>query len=107
MGGGTLGICKAMIVTISTSGGIGGFGLGPDTRVDLDKLPAQLRSEACEVLSDSRLAPLMSAGNQRGADRVTYTISVEQSGKTRTYAIPEEAMSPDMLDVIDALSSDK
>ena len=106
MGGGALGICKAMIVTISTSGGIGGFGLGQDTRVDLDRVPAPLRSEACDVLSDARLAPLTAAA-QKGADRLTYTISVEQSGKTRTYAIPEEAMSPDMLDVIDALSSDK
>lgn len=105
MGGGGLGICKAMIVTISTSGGIGGFGLGQDTRVDLDQVPARLRSEACEVLSDARLAPLASAGGNKGADRITYMISVEQAGQSRTYAVPEEAMPPEMLDVIDALSA--
>ncbi len=93
-----------MIITIATSGGIGGFGTGPAKTVDLNSLPPEVRQEACTVMTDERLAPLTDQGAD-GADRITYAISISSEGRTRRYEIAESALPPDMLDLIDTLAA--
>lgn len=104
MCGGVLEACRAMIITIATTGGIGGFGLGPARTVDVDRLAPDIRRETCAVMTDARLAPL-TAKAAEGADRITYAISISVDGATRRYEIAESALPPDMLDLIDSLSA--
>lgn len=93
-----------MIITIATSGGIGGFGTGPAKTVDLDLLSPEVRQEACAAMTDEKLAPLTDQ-DAAGADRITYAISISSGDGTRRYEIAESALSPDMLDLIDTLSA--
>jgi hypothetical protein len=103
--------CLAMMVTIATSGGIGGFGLGKEAKVELDALPAGIREEACTLLVPDRLSRLeresRAPGKQGGADRITYRIELEHAGGVSTYEIGEAAMSPEMLDMIDAMVAEQ
>lgn len=96
--------CAMMILHITTSGGIGGFGLGKDARLEVDALPRELRAETCEVMTPERLAPLAAAPADSGADRIGYAITLEDAdGAQHRYEIGEAAMPPEMLDLIDAL----
>lgn len=92
----------AMIVTITTSGGIGGFGLGRSAEVAVDSLPEPLKAEACERLDPAALGGL-EARPAPGADRVTYHIAVGTAQGTTTFSLAETALPPETLDLIDDL----
>lgn len=92
-----------MIVTISTSGGFGGFGLARTTAVELDTLPEPLRAEACARLDPGALGGLPQHP-QKGADRIVYHIEVAGGGGgPARFDLPETMLPDATLDVIDAL----
>jgi hypothetical protein len=103
MGGAAAG-CLAMMITISTSGGIGGFGLGRSAEVAVDALPEPLREEACLRLAPEALGSL-EATPTRGADRVVYHIVVieAEGGMRQSFDVPEGALPAATLDLIDEL----
>ena len=68
--------CLAMMITISTSGGIGGFGLAKSAEVAVDNLPEPLRVEACARLDAETLASLDPTPVRGAADRIVYHIVV-------------------------------
>jgi hypothetical protein len=93
-----------MIVTISTSGGIGGFGLGKSVTVDVADLPEPLRAQVCELLDPAALAGLKPRAPQESADLVTYHIAVEGTGtRAMPVDLPESALPAGTLDLIDEL----
>jgi hypothetical protein len=95
--------CLAMMITITTSGGIGGFGLARTTEVATDDLPETLRDEACARLDPSALGGIRAAPT-RGADRVVYHIVVAEAGAAATtFDLPETALPDATLELIDAL----
>jgi hypothetical protein len=92
-----------MMITITTSGGIGGFGLAKSAEVAVDTLPEPLRVETCARLDPAALAALQPAP-PRGADRIVYHIVVvADDGSLTTFDLPETALPVDTLDLIDAL----
>lgn len=94
--------CLAMMITITTSGGIGGFGLAKSAEVAVDTLPEPLQLETCERLDPGALAAL-GAASARGADRMVYHIVVTESGEERRFDLPESALPSETLDLIDEL----
>ncbi|WP_146188909.1 protealysin inhibitor emfourin [Albidovulum aquaemixtae] len=93
-----------MMLTIATSGGIGGFGLGKERSVAVGNLPTPLRQEVCDQFTEERLAKLAATSAQRGADRLTYVIGLDmEDGKPVEYRLDEAAMPPEMLDLIDTM----
>ena len=97
--------CLAMMITISTSGGIGGFGLARTAEVSVDALPEPLREEACLRLAPEALGSL-EATPTRGADRIVYHIVVVEAdgpGASRSFDLPESALPDATLDLIDEL----
>jgi Emfourin len=102
--GGVAAGCLAMMVSISTSGGIGGFGLAKSTEISVDSLPEPLREETCARLDATALGRIKSAPPRGAADYVIYHIViVDDGGQPRTFDLPETALSPETLDLIDAL----
>lgn len=91
-----------MMITISTSGGIGGFGLARTTEVSVETLPEPLREEACAQLDPAALAALGGA-KARGTDRIVYHIVVVEGTARRSFDLPEAALPAETLDLIDAL----
>jgi len=95
-----------VIVVISTSGGFGGFGLGPDTTVSLDALDPALRTVAREMLSHDALTTMVerASAEEAMADGITYTLRIaEPGGEKRRYVIPEGAMTDSYADLLDQL----
>ena len=95
--------CLAMMITISTSGGIGGFGLAKSAEVAVDSLPEPLRVEAC-----ARLDPKRSARSTRRRCAGPPTASSITSWSWRGAAdgpfdLPESALPAETLDLIDEL----
>ncbi len=102
MGGVTAG-CLAMMISITTSGGIGGFGLARSVQASVENLPEPLRTEACSRL-DPRALGALRAVPTRGADRVVYHIVITQpGGGVARFDLGEGALPADTLDLIDAL----
>ena len=95
--------CLAMMITISTSGGIGGFGLAKSAEVAVDNLPEPLRVEACARLDAKTLASLDPTPVRGAADRIVYHIVVMEGTATASFDLPESALPPETLDVIDEL----
>lgn len=93
-----------MMISISTSGGIGGFGLARTAEVSVDQLPEPLRAEACLRLAPAALGSI-DATPARGADRIVYHIVVldEAGSPGRRYDLPEAALPAATLDLIDEL----
>jgi hypothetical protein len=94
--------CLAMMITITTSGGIGGFGLAKSAEVVVDTLPEPLRVEACARFDPAALGAL-EATPARGADRIVYHIVIAESGQARRFDLPESALPGETLDLIDEL----
>lgn len=101
MGGAAAG-CLAMMISISTTGGIGGFGLARTAQVSVESLPEPLRVEACSRLDPQALGAI-GAAPTRGADRVVYHIEVVEAGQSARFDVPEGALPPETLDLIDEL----
>lgn len=92
-----------MIVQISTSGGFGGLGLGNEARIEVDKLPEEIRERTCEMLTDGDLSKLAKLGEETMPDGVRYVLTLEDMDGKHVYEINETAMAPEMLDLIDEL----
>ncbi len=93
-----------MMLTIATSGGIGGTGLGREQSVEVAELPAPLRQEVCDQFTEERLTKLAATKASGGADRLTYVIGLDmEDGKPVQYQLDEAAMPPEMLDLIDMM----
>ncbi len=102
--GGIAAGCLAMMITITTSGGIGGFGLAKKAEVPVDELPEPLHSEVCARLDPAALGRLEAAVPARGADRIVYHIVVVEAGAAPSaFDLPESALPAPTLDLIDAL----
>lgn len=102
--GGIAAGCLAMMITITTSGGIGGFGLARKAEVAVDELPEPLHSETCALLDPAALAGLRAAAAPRGADRIVYHIVVvEQGAAPSAFDLPETVLPGPTLDLIDEL----
>jgi hypothetical protein len=97
--------CLAMMITITTSGGIGGFGLAKKAEVAVDNLPEPLRVETCAKLDPAALGALDPTPVRGAADRIVYHIVVVEEGKVATFALPETALPAETLDLIDQLLS--
>jgi hypothetical protein len=97
--------CLAMMITITTSGGIGGFGLAKSAEVAVDNLPEPLRVEACRKLDPAALKSLDATPVRGAADRIVYHIVVTEAGGTVSFTLPETALPPETLDLIDELMS--
>ena len=97
--------CLAMMITISTSGGIGGFGLAKSAEVAVDNLPEPLRVEACAKLDPAALEALDPTPVRGAADRIVYHIVVVEAGATTSFTLPETALPAATLDLIDELLS--
>jgi hypothetical protein len=103
MGGVTAG-CLAMMISITTSGGIGGFGTAKSTEIAVDALPAPLREATCARLDAGALGRIKSAPPPGAADFIVYHIViVEDGGATRAFDVPETALPAETLDLIDDL----
>jgi hypothetical protein len=94
--------CLAMMITITTSGGIGGFGLAKSAEVAVDALPEPLRVETCARLDAAALGAL-AATPVRGADRIVYHIVVTEGASAQRFDVPESALPGETLDLIDEL----
>ncbi|MGL4311751.1 MAG: protealysin inhibitor emfourin [Paracoccaceae bacterium] len=96
-----------MMVTIATSGGMGGFGLGEDLRVDPQRLPLEIRAEACALFVPEEMTRLQEAslapGRAEGADRIIYHIELETAETVARYQISEAVLSPEVLDLLDTI----
>ena len=107
-GGVALGGCLAMMVTIATSGGIGGFGLGSgEMRLDPQTLPVEVRADACALFVPDELGKLQEAslapGRAEGADRITYHIGLETAEATTRYGSNEVVLTPELIDLLDTI----
>jgi hypothetical protein len=92
-----------MMITITTSGGIGGFGLARQAEVAVESLPEPLRVEACAKLDPAALQALSAARPRGGADRIVYHIVVAETGGTVRFDLPETALPAGTLDLLDEL----
>lgn len=93
-----------MIILISTSGGIGGFGLARSVEITTDSLPEPLRTETCARLDAHALEALPPRPAPRGvADFVVYHIVVEEGPARAEFDLPETALPAATLDLIDRL----
>lgn len=91
-----------MILRLSSSGGFAGLA-GPEVTVDLSDLPEAEQARVREALGPDRLARL-GPSLAEGADRETYRMEwVADDGTRQPFAVPEEALPADSLDVIDML----
>ena len=95
--------CLAMMITITTSGGIGGFGLAKTAEVAVDSLPEPLRVEACAKLDPAALQAIAATRPRGGPDRIVYHIMVVETGGTVRFDLPETALPAATLDLIDEL----
>ena len=94
-----------MMITITTSGGIGGFGLAKSAEVAVESLPEPLRVETCEKLDPAALQALAATKPRGGPDRIVYHIVVAEAGATASFTLPETALPASTLDLIDELLS--
>lgn len=102
--GGLAAGCLAMMITITTSGGIGGFGLVRSARLEVSELPSPLQAEACARLDPTALDALETPATRGGADRIVYHIVISIDGSDpRAFDLPETALPDATLDLIDAL----
>jgi hypothetical protein len=92
-----------MMITITTTGGIGGFGLAKSAEVEVGMLPEPLRLETCARLDPSVLGALDVPPRAAVADRIVYHIVVRAAGATRRFDLPESALPAATLELIDDL----
>ena len=90
--------CAAMVIQIAASGGLGGIG-APAKTVEVDALEPAMRDRVCEAFTPDNLRRLGDAPPGLGADRLTYQITVDGE----PFTVPEAALPPEMLDMIDDL----
>ena len=97
--------CLAMMITISTSGGIGGFGLAKSAEVAVDNLPEPLQGRG---LREARPGGARGARPDAGArGRRPHRLSHRggRGGRDDELHLPETALPAATLDLIDELLS--
>ena len=92
-----------MMISISTSGGIGGFGVAKTVEVSVETLPEPLREETCARLDAATLGRIKAAPVRGAADFVVYHIVIAEGGASRRFDLPETALPAATLDLIDEL----
>ena len=94
-----------MILHLSTSGGFAGLA-GPQVTIDMAGLPRDGGAEIarCSALTGWR-GFCRRRGPSGGADRMTYEFvwEGESAGGPQRFDVPESALPPDALDLIDKL----
>jgi hypothetical protein len=92
-----------MKIEIRTSGGFGGIAVKSVKTVDTGTLPSEDRPAVETMFSAGHLEQLSGAEAPGGAaDMAAYSVTVTgDDGERRTFEIPENAIPPEMLDVID------
>jgi hypothetical protein len=81
-----------MRITFQTDGGLGFFpGLARPVTFDLGDLDAKLRDELCKLVDKARFFERTQpeAPAAGGADRRTYTVTIERDGKERTLRLSD------------------
>ena len=71
--------------------------------MSVDALPEPLRSETCARLDAAALGKVRAAAPRGAADYVVYHIVIVEAGETRRFDLPETALPPETLDLIDTL----
>lgn len=95
-----------MIIEVSISGGFGGINLGPTKKqLNLKDIPEQTRSEICELFDPEKLEVMArEKGHSGAADMTGYKIVIKDGIDLRhEFKIREDAISPEMLDIIDEM----
>jgi hypothetical protein len=92
-----------MMISISTSGGIGGFGLKRSVTVEVERLAEPMRAEACARLDAGALAALERSAPDGAADAIVYHVEIEEAGRIVVFDLPETALPAETLDLIDDL----
>ncbi len=98
--------CAAMIIEVTSEGGIGGLATGQSHRsLQVDAQPQAVQTEYCAAFSPEAMAaaaaPTRSPG---GADRLIYTIKVtDDDGAVHRYTVSEGNLPPETLDLIDRM----
>ena len=92
-----------MMISITTSGGIGGFGLARSAEVEVERLPEPLQEQTCSRLDAGALRALPQPRAGGAADGIVYHIVVEEAGRRTAVDVAEEALPAETLDLIDAL----
>ena len=97
--------CLAMMIKITTSGGFGGLAAaGVNKTTTVDDLPAPQHEVYCKAFAPDALSAMAQSLPPAGrADTVTYQITVTDDAGTHAFELDETQLSPDMLDLIDAL----
>jgi hypothetical protein len=93
-------------IIIDTSGGILGRGLGPAVEISLERLNPALREKALAFLARSpqESGPVTAPARPGpGADRVTYEFRIIDEKQPKSFAVPEDQLSTEDLDLIDDL----
>lgn len=95
----------AMIIEIAAEGGVGGTATSAlHKRIDVDQQAEPIRQELCEAFEPEELARLAGSPRARGADRLTYRITVtDHQQKSQIFSIREDQLPPQMLDLIDQM----
>lgn len=96
--------CALVLITIATSGGIGGFGLSPKEKsVETESLAEPVRQDVCRRFDPKELERLSaSSGHPSSADRVTYHVTVtDDAGRKHRFDIPEAALPAETIDLMD------
>jgi hypothetical protein len=95
-----------MMIEITTSGGFAGIGTGAGARVlDLVNAEQAARESYCAAFDPKVLAVLSETAPIVGAaDMFSYHIVVtDKDGKRHVFDFREDQLTPEMLDLIDAI----
>ena len=93
-----------MMIEIASQGGFAGLpATAPPKTVEVETLEQPMRERVCEAFAPDNLRRLSETAEGPGADRLTYEITVEGDAGRDTFTVPEGALPPEMLDMIDDL----
>jgi len=108
MGGGisVMAGCAAIMIEISSSGGLGGINLpSRDKHMVVAAQDEAAQAEYCAAFDPAVLEKLAEkAPNMRAADMQTYHITVLDAENVRhSFDLREDQITPEMLDLIDRM----
>ncbi len=99
--------CAAVIISLSTSGGIGGFGLSATEKtIETDTLSPGMREKVCERFNPKALKKLAEARQEQYgvADYIIYHVTVtDDDGVKHRFDLSEATLPAEMLDLIDEM----
>jgi hypothetical protein len=91
-----------MRVTLATHGGqAAGIHLGrPPRVVDSDALPQPAAEELSQLVAAAEAADVSGASRERARDAMSYTITVEDRGRSTVLAQSDVTMSPEFAELL-------